>query len=97
MEKSTIFLQTLVGEKLLESAGEKFLSGPEKALKIVGHVSDRFSDLFLRGFEPFSCQNQKFGGNFVLQACRPNMMQTAKRIYDFQFLSSEQPLCFFGT
>ena len=46
------------------------LKRPERGFKFLGHVLDRFSDIFIRVFQ---ASYILFGGSFVLQACRPNV------------------------
>ena len=52
-EKITFFFANLGGEKLLESAGEKLLSGVTRGLKYFGQVSERFPDSFFAFVKPF--------------------------------------------
>ena len=69
-----------------KSAGEKCKFRPsERGLKCFGHVSDRFWILFRVFQTVFRIKLKFFGGSFVLQACRPNVLSCSQRNYVLAF------------
>ena len=71
------FLQILGGVRYLEKCQWEMFKRQKRGLKFFGHVSDLFSDSFIRSSSHFSYRFKKkcFMGNFVLQTCRPNRLR----------------------
>ena len=71
VKKRLFFVQILGSEKLLkfvEKCRWKTFKRPERGLTFFKHVSDRFSDLFSRFSNRFSCQIKNFSG--AVSFCR---------------------------